>query len=232
MNSNNTSGRSYKNLTMGKKQLKKVRKLKPSSQKWVLRQLNDPFVKQAKMKGYRSRAAIKLEQMDNKYFFLKPHMKVVDLGSAPGGWLQIVYDRCLIYHGKGLLVGVDILDIEPLPKTEIIKGDFSKISVLNKVLNVIKNECDLVLSDMAATTTGHKKTDHLRTSALFELAFDFAQTVLVNEGTFVAKIFRGISDKMLDQKVKEKFSSVRFVKPKASRDESVETYMLATGFKK
>ena len=217
----------------GKKQkLRRDKKRKLSSTNWISRQLNDPYVLEANRLGYNSRSAFKLIEIDARFNFLKPRKKVVDLGCAPGGWLQVIIDRCQIANGEGKLIGVDLLETKPLNEAKLFIGDFSDSIIFNSIVKEVNYKCDLVLSDMAASTTGHRKTDHLRTAGLFELAFDFAQKVLVNDGVFVAKIFRGLSDKKLDQMVKEKFMKVRFVKPDASRNESVETYMLATGFKK
>ena len=225
------SGRSYRSKAGLTLQPKKMRSRKPSSQRWLTRQLNDPFVAEAKSKGFRSRAAIKLEQMDDKYRFLMPHMRVVDLGCAPGGWLQVVMKRCRIEAGKGVLVGIDLLTVDPVPGANLLVGDITKTDILRQVNNAIEGKANAVLSDMAAATTGHRQTDHLRTMGLLEIALDFADQVLVLGGTFLAKAFRGGSDRKFQDLLNQRFDKVRYIKPAASRSESVETYVLGTGFR-
>jgi 23S rRNA (uridine2552-2'-O)-methyltransferase len=213
------SGRSYRSKAGLTLQPKKMRGRKPSSQRWLTRQLNDPFVAETQARGLRSRAAIKLEQMDDKHHFLMPHMRVVDLGCAPGGWLQVVMKRCRIESGKGVLVGVDLLVVDPVP------------GILRQVHTAIEGKADAVLSDMAAATTGHRQTDHLRTMGLLEIALDFADQVLAPGGIFLAKAFRGGSDRQFQELLNQRFDRVRYIKPPASRSESVETYVLGTGFR-
>ena len=226
-----SSGRSYKSKTGLTRQPRKMRGLKPSSQRWLTRQLNDPFVAETQSRGLRSRAAIKLEQMDDKHQFLKPHMRVIDLGCAPGGWLQVVSKRCRLDASLGALVGIDLLETEPLGGATIILGDITDPEMLTAVHSAIGGRADAVLSDMAASTTGHRSTDHLRTMALLELAIDFTTEVLEPGGIFLAKAFRGGADNDIMQLLNKQFDKVRYLKPAASRAESVETYLLATGFR-
>ena len=225
------SGQSYRSKAGLTLQPKKMRGRKPSSQRWLTRQLNDPFVAEAQARGFRSRAAIKLEQMDDKHHFLLPHMRVVDLGCAPGGWLQVVMKRCRIEAGKGVLVGIDLLVVEPLPGAELLVGDITNPDILQHVHNAIDGKADAVLSDMAAATTGHRQTDHLRTMGLLETALDFTDQVLAPGGIFLAKAFRGGSDRQFQDSLNQRFDKLRYLKPPASRSESVETYVLGTGFR-
>ena len=225
------SGRSYRSKAGLTLQPKKMRGRKPSSQRWLTRQLNDPFVAEAQARGLRSRAAIKLEQMDDKYRFLLPHMRVVDLGCAPGGWLQVLRKRCRIDTGKGVLVGIDLLAVDPVPGATLLVGDITDPDILQRVHTTIEGRADAVLSDMAAATTGHRQTDHLRTMGLLEIALDFADRVLAPGGIFLAKAFRGGSDRQFQNLLNQRFEKVRYLKPPASRSESVETYVLGTGFR-
>ena len=224
------SGRSYRNDTGLTRQPKKMRGRKPSSQRWLTRQLNDPFVAEAKSRGFRSRAALKLEQIDNRYELLKPGMAIVDLGCAPGGWLQIVADRCKLGSSGAVLVGIDLLETDVVEGVEIFVGDMTDPEMLDKVRGAVGGRAHGVMSDMAAATTGHRPTDHLRTTALLEAALDFAIEVLVEDGFFVAKCFRGGTEKSVLDIMQANFTTVRHVKPAASRQESVESYVLATGF--
>ena len=224
------SGRSYKSKAGLTKKPKKMRGRKLSSQRWLTRQLNDPFVSQTHKRGLRSRAAIKLEQMDDKHKFLRPHMRVVDLGCAPGGWLQIITKRCRIDAGIGSLVGIDLLETEAVTGAQILQGDIHDPLILEKIKSHLTGKADIVLSDMAAATTGHRPTDHLRTMGLLEIAIDFADEVLADGGIFLAKAFRGGADKSFFGLLNERFEKVKHLKPAASRVESVETYLLATGY--
>ena len=183
------SGRSYRSDTGLTRQPKKMRGRKPSSQRWLTRQLNDPFVAEAKSRGFRSRAALKLEQIDDRYELLKPGMAIVDLGCAPGGWLQIVADRCRLGSSGAILVGIDLLETDVLDGVEIFVGDMTDPEMLDKVRGAVGGRAHGVMSDMAAATTGHRPTDHLRTTALLEAALDFAIEVLVEDGFFLAKCF-------------------------------------------
>jgi 23S rRNA (uridine2552-2'-O)-methyltransferase len=219
----------------GQRTLKvKVRKgrVKPSSRLWLERQLNDPYVAAAKREGYRSRAAFKLAEIANKYGLLKPGEVVVDLGAAPGGWAQIAAQRVQSKAGRGAVVALDILAMDPLPGVIALQADFSAADAPEKLLAALGGrQPDLVLSDMAAPTTGHRQTDHLRIMGLAEEALDFAIGVLAPGGAFLAKVFQGGSEKHLLDTMKTNFATVRHIKPKASRAESAELYVLATGFR-
>ena len=227
-----SSGRSYRGhagLTM---RPRNMRSRKSSSNRWIERQLNDPYVQETHKRGLRSRAAIKLEQIEDKFPFLRPHMRVVDLGCAPGGWLQIASQKIHLNKNKGAaLVGIDLLETDPIGGAEIIVGDITEPEMIEKVHHAIEGRADVVMSDMAAATTGHRATDHLRTMGLLELALDFAIEGLSEDGTFLAKAFRGGAEKSLMDRLNLHFEKVRHIKPPASRAESVETYILATGFK-
>ena len=226
-----SSGRSYRGHAGLTQTPRNMRSRKASSNRWIERQLNDPYVQETHRRGLRSRAAIKFEQMDDKFPFLKPHMRVVDLGCAPGGWLQIASERIRLNQGKGALVGIDLLETDPIGGAHIIVGDITEPEMVDAVFKAIDGRADLVMSDMAAATTGHRNTDHLRTMGLLEIALDFAIEVLTPQGTFLAKAFRGGAEKELMDNLHAHFEKVRHIKPPASRAESVETYILATGFK-
>mgnify|MGYP006219487669 CR=1 FL=1 len=202
-----------------------------SSQRWLQRQLNDPYVQEAQRLGFRSRSAFKLQQLDDRFRFLASGQRVVDLGAAPGGWTQVVTARVLVEAGKGRVVGLDILEMEPLVGTEVLQADFMTDEGLAELTSLLGGPADLVLSDMAAPTTGHAPTDHLRTTALCEAAFDFAENTLSPGGAFVAKVFKGGSEVELLRRMKLVFKSVRHAKPAASRTESPETYVVAMGFR-
>ena len=225
-----SSGRSYRGHAGLTQTPRNMRSRKASSNRWIERQLNDPYVQETHRRGLRSRAAIKFEQMDDKFPFLKPHMRVVDLGCAPGGWLQIASERIRLNQGKGALVGIDLLETDPIGGAQIIVGDITQPEMVDAVFKAIEGRADLVMSDMAAATTGHRNTDHLRTMGLLEIALDFAIEVLTPQGTFLAKAFRGGAEKELMDNLHAHFEKVRHIKPPASRAESVETYILATGF--
>ena len=224
------SGRSYRNATGLTRQPKKKRGRKVSSQRWLTRHLNDPFVAEAKSRGFRSRAALKLEQIDDRYKLLKPGMAVVDLGCAPGGWMQVVSIRTKLGQDPARLVGIDLLETESLVGADIFTGDITDPQTLTVVEKAIGGAADAVLSDMAADTTGHRPTDHLRTTALLETALDFALSILNDDGFLLAKCFRGGAEKTVLDVMQQNFAMVRHVKPPASRSESVESYVLATGF--
>ena len=226
-----SSGRSYRGHTGLTQTPRNMRSRKASSNRWIERQLNDPYVQETHRRGLRSRAAIKFEQMDDKFSFLKPHMRVVDLGCAPGGWLQIASERIRLNQGKGALVGIDLLETDPIGGAHILVGDITDPEMVDAVFKAIDGRADLVMSDMAAATTGHRNTDHLRTMGLLEIALDFAIEVLTLDGAFLAKAFRGGAEKELMDNLHAHFEKVRHIKPPASRAESVETYILATGFK-
>ncbi len=199
-------------------------KLKQSSRLWLERQLNDPYVKRAQAEGYRARAAYKLIELDDEFHILKRGARVIDLGAAPGGWMQAALRR-----GVGALVGVDVLPIEPLTGAVILQGDITDPAIAEAALAALGGKPDVVLSDMAANTTGHAKTDQIRTGALAEAAARFALDHLAPGGAFVTKAFQGGLDAALLAELKRGFEKVRHAKPKASRAESVEIYLVATG---
>ncbi len=199
-----------------------------SSRQWLQRQLNDPYVAAAKEQGYRSRAAFKIMQIDEQIRLLRPGLRVVDLGAAPGGWSQVVADKI----GKqGKLVALDILPMEPLEGVQILQLDFLADDAPDKLKKVLGGQADLVLSDMAPSTTGHARTDHIRIMAMAEVAAYFAVEVLAPGGAFVCKLFQGGAEKDVLAMLKKHFAKVRHVKPPASRAESSETYLVAQGFR-
>ena len=195
------------------------------SREWLQRQLNDPYVQAAQKAGWRSRAAFKLIQLDEKFHLLKPGLRVVDLGAAPGGWMQVAAARgCRV-------IGLDLLEIDPIPGTTILQGDFQEAAIEQAVLGAMAGPADLVLSDMAPNTTGHGPTDHLRIMGLAEIALDFAERVLVEGGAFAAKVFQGGSEAAMLVRLRARFAMVKHAKPAASRKDSSELYVVATGFK-
>lgn len=198
------------------------------SQLWLQRQLNDPYVRAAKAAGLRSRAAFKLKELDEKFHLLKPHARVVDLGAAPGGWTQVAVQAV---GDRGKVVGLDLLPMDEVAGATLLQGDFQDEAAEQAVLAALDGPADLVLSDMAPNTTGHTATDHLRIIGLAELALDFACKVLTPGGGFVAKVFQGGSEKALLDRLKQNFASVKHAKPPASRKDSAELYVVATGFK-
>lgn len=200
-----------------------------SSTRWLARQLNDPYVREAKARGYRSRAAFKLIELDRKFRFLKKGAAVLDLGAAPGGWSQVAAER--VAPG-GRVVAADLLEIAPLAGVQILQGDLRQPGIVERLENLLEGEADVVLSDMAAPTTGHRATDHLRTVALFEAALDAAERVLKPGGVFVGKVFQGGAAGDLLARIKQRFGEVKHVKPPASRAESVELYLVARDFGK
>jgi 23S rRNA (uridine2552-2'-O)-methyltransferase len=210
---------------------------KSSSTRWLQRQLNDPYVVEAKKAGYRSRAAWKLTQLDDRFHFLLPGCQVVDLGAAPGGWTQVAVERVQALGGDGSdavagrVIAADILEIDPIEGAEHLTLDLLELEAVDRLRGHVGRSVDVVLSDMAASTIGHRSTDHLRTIVLCEAAADFAFDVLAPEGVFVAKVFQGGADGDLLKSLKHRFKQVRHVKPAASRDGSPETYLVATGFK-
>ena len=206
-------------------------KRKLSSKLWLERQLNDPYVAKAKREGYRSRAAYKLIEIDDKYRILKPGMSVVDLGAAPGGWSQIAARRVGAADGKGKVIAVDVLEMPEIAGVSFAQLDFLAEDAPEKLRAMIGGRADAVLSDMAANTTGHRKTDQLRILGLVEGAAVFASEVLNPGGTFLAKAFQSGADAELLAQLKRDFSSVRHVKPASSRKDSSERYVLATGFR-
>ena len=212
--------------------VKTARGRKPSSQRWLERQLNDPYVARSKQEGYRSRAAYKLLELDERFDLLKPGRRVVDLGAAPGGWSQVAAARVGSSDGEPLVLAVDYLGMDALPGVAILQKDFLDADAPDAILRALGGrKADLVLSDMAAPTTGHKATDHMRIMALCEAAADFAATVLAPGGAFLAKVFRGGTENVLLARLKRDFAKVQHVKPPASRSDSPELYLLATGFR-
>lgn len=211
--------------------VKKKRGLKESSRRWLERHLNDPYVQRSKADGYRSRAAYKLIEIDDRYKLLKPGSRVLDLGAAPGGWCQVAAARTKSTSENPLVVGIDYLEVDPVPGSTILLKDFLDDDAPAALEAALGGQPDVVLSDMAAPTTGHKRTDHLRTMFLVEVAADFAMSVLRPGGHFLAKAFQGGTENELLTKLKQNFVSVHHVKPPASRDESVELYLLARSFK-
>ena len=204
-----------------------------SSTLWLERQLNDPYVAEAKRLGYRSRAAFKLIQLDDRFSFLKPGALVVDLGAAPGGWTQIAVERVMPKQGKqGRVVGIDLTPMDAIAGAELITGDFLAEDAPDKLRRALGGPADVVLSDMAAPATGHAQTDHLRIVGLAEAAHVFASEVLRPGGVFVAKVLQGGSTRDLLNALKHDFHDVRHVKPAASRADSAEIYVVAQGFRK
>jgi len=199
-----------------------------ASQKWLERQLNDPYVRAARAAGWRSRAAFKIIELDEKYSLFKPGQRVVDLGAAPGGWTQVAVQRV---GGAGKVVGLDLLPMDEIVGATLLQGDFEDVAVEQEVLRVLDGPADLVLSDMAPNTTGHNATDHLRILGLIDLALDFASKVLVPGGGFVAKAFQGGTERDLLNRMKRDFASVKHAKPPASRKGSAEMYVVAQGFR-
>ena len=211
--------------------VKSAGKRKLSSKLWLERQLNDPYVAQAKRDGWRSRAAYKLIEMDDKYRLLKPGQVVVDLGAAPGGWSQVAARKVGVLQGKGKVVAIDLLEMPEIPGVTFTQLDFMDDRAPEMLREMIGGGADVVMSDMAANTTGHRKTDQLRIVGLVETAAAFAAEVLKPGGTFIAKVFQSGADADLLAQVKRDFATVRHVKPAASRQDSSERYLLATGFR-
>ena len=211
-----------------KQRLKSAKGRKLSSARWLQRQLSDPYVAEARRLGYRSRAAFKLIEMDDRFGFLRPGARVVDLGAAPGGWAQVAVERC---RPGGRVVGIDLQPGEPLDGAGFLEGDFLEEAGLGRLMAALGGPADVVLSDMAAPSSGHAPTDHLRVVALAEAALDFAGEVLAPGGAFVAKVLQGGSEASLLKRLKRDFRSVRHVKPPASRADSAELYVVATGFR-
>ncbi|MGA2312181.1 MAG: RlmE family RNA methyltransferase [Xanthobacteraceae bacterium] len=199
-----------------------------SSRTWLERQISDPYVARAKREGFRSRAAYKLAEIDDKYRLLKPGARVVDLGAAPGGWSEIAARRV---GAGGRVLAIDILDMKPIAEVEFLKLDFLDHTAPQRLKDLLGGQADLVLSDMAANATGHRQTDHLRIMALAEAAAHFAQEVLAPRGSFLCKVLQGGTEAALLAELKRDFASVKHVKPPASRSDSAELYLLARGFR-
>ena len=202
-----------------------------SSKLWLERQLNDPYVARAKREGYRSRAAYKLAEVDDKHRFLKPGAKVVDLGAAPGGWSQVAAKRVGAAQGRGRVVAIDLLAMDAIPGVEFVQLDFLDPRAPEQLQRLLGGPADVVLSDMAANATGHRQTDHLKIMALVEAAAEFARQVLKPGGVFVAKVLQGGTEASLLAVLKRDFSSVKHIKPAASRSDSAELYLFASGFR-
>ena len=212
--------------------VKSARGRKPSSTRWLQRQLNDPYVAAARREGYRSRAAYKLLEIDDKLHFLKPGRVVVDLGATPGGWSQVASLRICAEQGMGRIIAIDINEMEPVAGVSFLQIDFMDEQAPGKIRDRIGPVgVDVVLSDMAAPATGHRQTDHLRIMGLCEAALDFAREILAPEGVFVAKVLSGGTEHTLLADMKRDFRTVRHIKPKASRADSAEMYVVASGYR-
>jgi 23S rRNA (uridine2552-2'-O)-methyltransferase len=207
----------------------KVRSL--SSRLWLERQLNDPYVARARREGFRSRAAFKLAEIDDRFHFLVPGARVVDLGAAPGGWSQVAAKRVGADRERGRVVAIDVLAMDAIPGVTFMQLDFLDAAAPEKLKAALGGPADVVLSDMAANATGHRKTDHLKIMALVETAAEFAREVLAPGGTFLAKVLRGGTESALLSQLKRHFATVKHVKPAASRADSAELYLFATGFR-
>jgi 23S rRNA (uridine2552-2'-O)-methyltransferase len=208
--------------------LKAEKRRTPSSRAWLERQIGDPYVALARRGGFRSRAAYKLIEIDDKYRLLKPGARVVDLGAAPGGWSEIAARRV---GASGRVVALDVLDMKPIAAVEFFKVDFLDEAAPERLRQILGGKADVVLSDMAANTTGHRQTDHLRIMALAEAAAQFAREVLAPGGSFLCKVLQGGTEAALLAELKRDFESVKHVKPPASRADSAELYLLARGFR-
>jgi 23S rRNA (uridine2552-2'-O)-methyltransferase len=211
--------------------LRTANKRTTSQQKWLQRQLNDPYVARAKAEGWRSRAAFKFIEIDDRYKMLRPGQRIIDLGCAPGGWAQVAAQRVKSTETKPLVVGIDLLPVDPIPGVILLEMDFMLPEADEKLREALGGPADGVLSDMAANTTGHKKTDHLRIIGLAEAAVAFAREVLAPGGFFLCKLFQGGDTATLVTELKRDFATVRHVKPGASRSDSSELYVLAMGFR-
>lgn len=230
------SGRAGDGTGSGRRQpavrVKSANKRSVSSARWLERQLNDPYVAEAGRLGYRSRAAFKLIQLDERFHLLAPGRRVVDLGAAPGGWTQIAVARVKADTGMGRVVALDILEMAPIAGAEVLHADFLADDTPARLIETLHGQADLVLSDMAQPATGHAATDHLRIMALAETAYAFAAEVLAPGGSFVCKVLQGGAERILLETLKRDFAEVRHAKPAASRTDSRESYLVATGFRR
>ncbi|KAA2316950.1 RlmE family RNA methyltransferase [Pseudooceanicola sediminis] len=229
----NTSGRGQRDLTV---KVKTARGRTLSSTRWLQRQLNDPYVVRAKAEGYRGRAAFKIMELDDKFRFLVPGARVLDLGCAPGGWIQVAVPRINALGEKsgkavGQIIGVDLQEVDPIPGAEVYQLDFMSDDADLRVKEWLGGRADVVMSDMAASSSGHKQTDHLRIIALCEAAAYLAFDVLEDGGTFVAKVLAGGAEGELQKLLKQKFTKVANMKPPSSRSDSSEKFVVATGFR-
>ena len=214
-----------------KVRVKTARGRTTSSQKWLQRQLNDPYVARARREGWRSRAAFKLIEMNDKAHLLRRGMRIVDLGAAPGGWSQVAAQRIGLEEGAGRIVAIDLLEMDPIPGVIFAQMDFLDEDAPERLMTMMAGPADLVMSDMAANATGHRATDHLKIVALVEVAADFARQVLAPGGAFIAKVLQGGTEGTLLANLKRDFAQVKHLKPAASRSDSAELYVLATGFR-
>jgi 23S rRNA (uridine2552-2'-O)-methyltransferase len=214
-----------------KQRVKTAKKRTVSQTRWLERQLNDPYVAMAKRQGYRSRAAFKIIELNEKFKLFKPGGRIVDLGAAPGGWSQIAAKAVGSEKGRGKVIGIDLLDIEPIAGVDFEVMDFLDPDAPDRLKDKLGGEADVVMSDMAANTTGHKKTDHLKIVAIAELAAEFAREVLASGGAFVAKVLQGGTEGELLANLKRDFAVVKHYKPAASRSDSAELYVVATGYR-
>ena len=221
-----TGGKKSSGRRTGERKVIAYRAKSESSKKWIERQLSDPYVQKAQTEGYRARAAYKLLELDAQMKLLRPGMRVVDLGCAPGGWLQV----CVRKDVKEV-VGIDLLDVEPVPGAFIVKGDVNNPDDVAQMMTGLSGPPDLVLSDMAANTTGHKQTDSLRTASLADMALEFAEQHLVRGGAFCSKVFQGGATPEMMARLKQVFQTVKHIKPPASRAGSPELFVVAKGFR-
>ena len=217
--------------TIAAVRVRSARWRKPSSTEWLLRQLNDPYVAEARRLGYRSRAAFKLIELDDRFRLLLPGRRVVDLGCAPGGWTQVAVERVGVRAGRSVVVGIDLTETAPMAGAAILRADIHDPAVTAAIKAALGGPADIVLSDMAPAATGHAMTDHLRIVALAEAAFAVASEILKPGGAFVAKVFQGGAEGALLAELKRAFAELRHAKPPASRAESAETYVIARGFR-
>ncbi len=202
-----------------------------SSQRWLQRQLNDPYVVEAKKRGYRSRAAFKLLQIDDQFRFLKPGGRIIDLGAAPGGWTQVSVERVSSGKNKGVVIGIDLTPVEPIAGATVLAKDFYDEDAPALLTELLGGPADVVLSDMAAAATGETQIDHMRIMGLAEAAHDLARQILKPGGTYIAKVLRGGTERTLLDRLKKDFEKVRHVKPEASRADSAEMYVVGLGFR-
>lgn len=226
--SGRSAGKSGRGQRQLRERLRSAKGRRASSVRWLERQLNDPWVAEAKAQGYRSRAAFKLLQIDEKVKLLKPGQRVVDLGAAPGGWSQVAARKV---GAKGRVVGIDLLPVDPIPGVDLMQLDFLDETAPERLRERLGGAADLVLSDMAPQSSGHPSTDHLRIMGLAEAALDFAEEILAPGGGFVAKVWQGGSEKDLLDRLKQRFAKVRHIKPPSSRAESAELFVVATGYR-